>query len=126
MAHYAILDEDNIVTQVIVGKDENELDNEGNVVDWEKYYGGVRTSYNTVANQHLNGGTPFRGNYAQVGGTYDPYAQIFVPRKPYPSWWFDNETASWKAPTPDPTGNGKYYKWDEQNKAWKEYTISQA
>jgi len=119
MAHYAILDKDNIVIQVIVGKNENELDNDGNFVDWEEYYGGVRTSYNTFANQHLLGGTPFRGNYAGRGYKYDPNYNLFIPPKPFPSWWFDYEAAAWKAPIPDPTILGKdSYKWDEQNQQW--------
>lgn len=87
MAHYAFLDEENIVTQVIVGKDENEPDNDGNIVDWEQYYGDFvgqvckRTSYNTVANKHLLGGTPFRGNYGQIGWYYDSELDGFVIQK---------------------------------------------
>lgn len=74
MAHYAFLDEENIVTEVIVGKDEGE-------VDWEAYYAQTRglpasqcrrTSYNTVDGIHRLGGVPFRQNYAGVGYTFDP------------------------------------------------------
>jgi hypothetical protein len=67
VAHYAYLDSDNIVTQVIVGKDEGE-----GATDWEAYYGAVRTSYNTHGGVHANGGTPFRGNFAGIGYVYDP------------------------------------------------------
>jgi hypothetical protein len=68
MAHYAFLDENNIVTEVIVGKHENE-----NNIDWEKYYENIRgqrckrTSYNTINGVHINGGTPYRMNYAGIG-----------------------------------------------------------
>ena len=82
MAHYAFLDENLLVTEVIVGKDEN------NDVDWEEYYGNIRnqdckrTSYNTVGNQHKLSGTPFRGNYAGVGYTYDETNDVFIAPKP--------------------------------------------
>ena len=71
MGHYAFLDENNIVTEVITGKDENEVV-EG-ISDWETYYGEFRgqvckrTSYNTYHNEHKLGGTPFRKNYAGIG-----------------------------------------------------------
>jgi hypothetical protein len=76
MAHYAFLDSNNIVTEVIVGKDENDGD-----IDWEAHYAEVRglpshsckrTSYNTKNGIHLEGGTPFRHNYAGIGFSFDP------------------------------------------------------
>jgi hypothetical protein len=82
MAHYAFLDDNNIVTEVIVGRDEDDLA-EG-VTSWEDYYGAVRgqrclqTSYNTQGGVHILGGTPFRGTYAGIGYTYDPVADVFV------------------------------------------------
>ena len=82
MAHYAFLDENNIVTEVIVGKDE------GGDTDWEVYYGNFRnqtckrTSYNTVGNEHTEDGTPFRGNYAGVGFTYDKINDVFIAPEP--------------------------------------------
>jgi hypothetical protein len=116
MAHYAILDENNIVTQIIVGKDENEPLPEG-FTTWEQYYGGVRTSYNTLNGVHLNGGTPFRKNYAGVGYTFDYVLDAFIPPKPYPSWVFNVNTCAWDAPTPSPEG---FYAWHEQSKTWVE------
>lgn len=86
MAHYAILDENNIVTKVIVGRDET--DTVAGISDWEAYYAHIlklsaervkRTSYNTHNGEHLLGGTPFRGNYAGIGYTYDPAIDEFVP-----------------------------------------------
>lgn len=85
MAHYAILNENNIVTSVIVGRDEN--DRTAGVSDWEAYYafklglpaGQVkRTSYNTLNGEHMLGGAPFRGTFACIGHTYDPVADVFV------------------------------------------------
>ena len=82
MAYYAFLDSNNIVTEVIVGKDE------GGDTDWEVYYGNIlgqtckRTSYNTVGNEHTDSGTPFRGNYAGVGFTYDKINDVFIAPEP--------------------------------------------
>ena len=73
MAHYAILDENNRVIQVFVGKNEGE-----DGIDWEEYYGAKRTSYNTQDGVHLNGGTPFRGTYAAIGMIYDPIKDEFT------------------------------------------------
>lgn len=115
MAHYAYLDEDGIVTQVIVGKDEGE-----DGVDWEQYYGAVRTSYNTHGGQHATGGTPFRGNFAGIGFTFDPDLGpdgAFIPPPPYPSWVLDPDTALWDAPVPYPN-DGNPYRWDEDTLSW--------
>ena len=127
MAHYAILDENNIVTQVIVGKDENELDNEGNVVDWEKYYGGLRTSFNTKENQHINGGVPLRGNYAGIGYYYDSQWDAFIPPQPFQSWKIDYTKFKWIPPISKPTvEDGFDYKWSEPNQEWIKLVIPQA
>ena len=98
MAHYAFLDKDNIVTEVIVGKDENE----GNT-NWELYYADVRgqvcrrTSYNTFEGKHINSGTPFRKNYAGIGYTFDVERDAFIPPKPENGTWIlDEETCNWK------------------------------
>jgi hypothetical protein len=125
MAHYAFLDNNNIVIQVIVGKDEDELDNENNVVDWEQHYGDFanqtckRTSYNTVNNQHLKGKEPFRGNYAQIGYSYDYDLDVFIPPKPYPTWILDYSTFQWIPPVPKPEAEiGYYWIWIESNQEW--------
>lgn len=102
MAHYAFIDENNIVTQVIVGRDENEIVN--GISDWEAYYSSVygqrclRTSYNTIAGEHSNGGIPFRKNYAGVGYIYDESRDAFIPPKPFESWIFNEEKCIWEAP----------------------------
>jgi len=118
MAHYAFLDENNIVTEVIVGK------NEGNF-DWEQQYGSFRgqackrTSYNTHGGVHSSGGTPFRKNYAGIGYTYRKDIDAFVPLKPFVSWLLNEQTAQWEAPVAMPDDGGMY-SWDEENQAWVE------
>lgn len=122
MAHYAFIDENNIVTQVIVGKDEDEAAPEPHA-DWESYYGELiggtclRTSYNTRANQHDLDGEPFRGNYAGIGFEYMPELDIFMPSKPFESWVLDEAAASWVAPVPMPE-DGEVYSWDEESGSW--------
>jgi hypothetical protein len=114
MAHYAYIDGDNVVTQVIVGKDEDEGD-----TDWEHYYGAVRTSYNTHGGQHATGGTPFRYNYAGIGYTFDPghgTHGAFIPPQPYPSWTLNADTTLWQPPTPMPAEG--MWSWDEDTLTW--------
>lgn len=123
MAHYAYLDTDNVVTQVIVGRDEGE-----GGVDWEAYYGARRTSYNTHGGQHANGGTPFRYNYAGIGYTFSDAPEwsaqggAFIPPQPFPSWTLNTDTALWDAPTPMPEEGGPYT-WDEDTTSWVESAI---
>jgi hypothetical protein len=123
MAHYAFLDENNIVTEVIVGKNEGE-DN----IDWEQHYGDFRnqvckrTSYNTNGGVHSNGGTPYRKNYAGIGYTYDEQKDAFIPPQPFPSWLLNEETCLWGSPVPYPTDN-KYYTWNEETTSWVEVEI---
>ena len=118
MAHYAFIDANNIVVNVIVGKDENE----GNI-DWEQHYGEVtglrclRTSYNTFEGTHLNGKEPFRKNYACIGYSYDEERDAFIPPKVYASWLFDENKCSWVAPIPYPN-DGLLYRWDEEQINW--------
>lgn len=119
MAHYAFLDDNNVVVNVIVGKDEGE-----DGVNWEERYGQImgltckRTSYNTKAGQHILGGQPFRKNYAGIGFVYLP-APIdgFAPPKPFESWTLNQDTCLWEAPTPYPE-DGKSYTWDESIMSW--------
>jgi hypothetical protein len=124
MAHYAFLNENNVVTEVIVGKDEEE-----DGVDWEMAYASFRgqsckrTSYNTRLGVHVTGGVPFRKNYAGIGYTYNADIDAFVPPKPFASWVLNNETAQWEAPVPMPEDAGtgeppKMYSWDEETTSW--------
>jgi hypothetical protein len=117
MAHYAFLDENNIVTEVIVGKNESE-----DGVDWEAHYGAFRgqtckrTSYNTYGNQHPNG-TPFRKNYAGIGYTYDAGRDAFISPQPFASWLLNEDSCVWNAPSPYPNDGG-LYQWDENSLSW--------
>jgi hypothetical protein len=121
MAHYAFLDENNIVTEVIVGRDEDDLA-EG-VTSWEDYYGAVRgqrcvqTSYNTYAGEHIADRIAFRGNYAGIGFEYREDLDAFIPPQPFPSWSLDEETFSWVSPEPFPEADG-FWVWDEESGAW--------
>ena len=120
MAHYAFLNMQNIVTEVIVGKDETE-----GPKNWEMHYGNIReqvckrTSYNTVAGEHTGGGTPFRKNYAGIGYTYDHARDAFIAPQPYASWELNNDKCVWEAPTEYPD-DGKQYTWNEDTKSWDE------
>lgn len=116
MAHYAFLDTNYIVTDVIVGRDESNF-------DWEAYYGGLRgmvckrTSYNTCGNVHTGGGTPFRKNYAGIGFSYNTDLDAFIPPQPYPSWLLNTDTGLWYPPVPYPD-DGNEYEWDEATQSW--------
>ena len=137
MAHYAFI-KDNLVTEVITGKDETETAPDG-FADWEEYYltkrpdqdACKRTSYNTNANAHGLGGTPFRGNYAGIGHTWDSTNEIFWPPQPYASWVKDIPSASWKSPIGDEPALTEEqisqntarthtwgYNWNEETQAW--------
>ena len=116
MAHYAFINENYIVTEVIVGKDESNF-------DWERHYGDIRgqlckrTSYNTIGGVHTTGGTPYRKNYAGIGYIYDPTLDAFYPPKPYNSWTLNTNSCLWEAPVAYPD-DGKMYIWNEDNIQW--------
>lgn len=125
MAHYARLDENNIVVSVFVGKDENDSG-----VYWEQYYCAKRTSYNTLGGvyydqttglPHEDQSKAFRKNYAGVGYTYDEQRDAFISPKPYASWVFNEESCQWYAPVPYPQDRKKYL-WDEVAISWVEQT----
>ena len=91
----------------------------------------IQTSYNTQGNQHKDGGTPFRGNYAGIGYEWDEDNQIFWPRKPYPSWVKDTSDAQWHSPigdapalTAEQTSQNEagthswFYVWNESGQSW--------
>jgi hypothetical protein len=112
MAHYAFLDENNVVTEVVTGRDENEVVD--GISDWESYYGDfrgqrcVRTSYNGN----------IRKNYAGIGFVYDDVRDAFIAPQPYPSWVLVEETCRWEPPAPYPE-DGLYYGWDEPSQSWQ-------
>jgi hypothetical protein len=111
MAHYAFLDGNNIVTEVIVGIDETELIEGFSTEEWYANFRGQvckRTSYNNN----------IRKQYAGIGFTYDADADVFVAPQPFPSWALDSNH-DWQAPTPMPN-DGKMYKWNESDLDWVE------
>jgi hypothetical protein len=124
MAHYAFLDENNIVTEVIVGIDETELIEGLNPEKWYENFRKQfckRTSYNTRAGQsEREGGVAFRKNYACIGMIYDENRDAFYwPQPPLASWILNEETCQWEPPTPYPT-DGLVYRWDEPTITWQE------
>ena len=118
MAHYSFLNMQNIVTEVIVGKDETD-----GPTNWEIHYGNIReqvckrTSYNTQGGVHSGGGTPFRKNYAGIGYTYDYARDAFIPPKPFDSWTLNENSCLWEAPVAYPD-DGQQYSWNEETTSW--------
>jgi len=121
MAHYALIDKGNIVTQVIVGQHESKD------YDWEDHYTkkyGVtckRTSYNMAGGIHKRDITPFRKNYAGIGFIYDDVRDAFIAPKPYESMLLNNTTCLWDYSVAKPT-DGKFYNWNEDTESWEEDT----
>jgi hypothetical protein len=117
LAHFAKLDENNVVIFVTVGRQEDD----GKEAELCARTGDVykQTSYNTHGGVHALGGTPLRKNYAGIGYTYDAGRDAFIPQRPYPSWVLDEFSCLWNAPVPYPT-DGKRYSWNEENLAWDE------
>ena len=125
MAHFAQLDENNVVTQVIVVdnkdcSDANGVEKESiGIAFCERLFGGnwKQTSYN--GNK--------RKNYAGIGYTYNADIDAFVPPKPFASWLLNNDTAQWEAPVPIPADSGtgeppKTYAWNEETLSWDDTT----
>jgi hypothetical protein len=117
MAHFAKLDENNVVVLVTVGRDEDN----GKEAELTARTGDVykQTSYNTRGGVHTLGGTPYRKNYAGIGYTYDIQRDAFIPPKLFPSWVLNESSCLWQAPIPMPTDN-KRYEWNETNQSWDE------
>ena len=117
MAHFAKLDDNNLVIDVNVVDNENLLDADGVeqeavgiafLVEWSGgYQSWKQTSYNNN----------FRKNYAGIGYTYDAQRDAFIPPKPFESWLLNEDTCLWDAPVPYPE-DGKYYRWDEPTLSW--------
>jgi hypothetical protein len=137
MAHYALMDENNIVVQVITGRNEDEVVD--GITDWEAHYAEVsglkckRTSYNTNGGVHHSGGVPYRITFAGIGMIYDENLDGFIYQQPYPSWILDTTTGKWDSPVPYPVTENPYtpdqeefwtyvqedvYVWNETNQSW--------
>ena len=111
MAHYAYLDENNIVVAVTVGKDETELIDG---LDTETYYA-QGTPYTVKRTSYNNN---IRKQYAGIGFYFDAINDVFIALSPYPSWSLD-QNFDWQPPTPKPE-DGKLYAWDEEALSWNE------
>lgn len=121
MAHFAEIDENNIVIRVLVV--EQEFINTGALGNPEKW---IQTSYNTHGGIHYDpntnepdDGTPLRKNYAGKGYTYDSVKDAFIPPKPYNSWKLNEDSCLWESPVPYPQDNKMYY-WNEEEENWFE------
>ena len=138
MAHFALLDDNNIVTYVTVIADSDAPTEEAGIAfikamwDSDSNMPGTdtvwkQTSYNTFAGKHRYRGTPFRKNYGNIGFTYDASRDAFIPPKPnFPSWVLDEDTCIWKPPVPfqedgkivDGNMPANNYTWDESTTSW--------
>ena len=114
MAHYAFLDENNIVTEVIVGIDETELIEE---LSPEIWYGNFRNQ--TCIRTSYNGN--IRKNYAGIGYSYDLDLDAFIPPKPFNSWLLNEDTCQWESPVayPSDVPEGAFYRWNEEIINWE-------
>ena len=121
MSHFAQIDSNNTVTQVIV-VEQDVIDTGlfGDPASW------IQTSYNTHGGVHTQGGTPLRKNYAGIGYTYDRERDAFIPPKPFPSWILNSQTCLWEAPVAMPVDGNKLFRWDEPTTSWIEFTTPQA
>ena len=136
MAHFAKLGANGKVIQVLTMDNDKMLNADG-VEDetvgqqWLEQHNNwpaqmwIQTSYNTAGNEHKLGGTPFRGNYAGIGYTWDEDDQIFWPKKPHASWIKDIPNARWVSPigehpalTEEEIADKKYYVWNEEGQSW--------
>lgn len=125
MAHYALLDNNNIVINVITGVDENiiQIDLDGTEIGgssqaWEQFYAS-RPWLNAASCKRTSYNKSIRANFAGVGFIYDPYFDVFIAPRPYPSWKLDYTTYQWHAPIPMPEPEEGYlWKWSEINLEW--------
>ncbi len=125
MAHFVEIDSKKQVIKVLVLEDKDTQDVNGDEVEsigakyLEDTFGGtwLRTSYNTIAGEHVKGGTPFRINYAGIGFIYDEAKDAFIPPQPFSSWTLNKNTCQWESPIEYPN-DGKDYTWNEDTKSW--------
>jgi hypothetical protein len=121
MAHYAFLDLNNIVTEVVTGVDEEvvQTDLDGTQVGgsseaWETFYGNIR---NQVCKRTSYNGN-YRKNYAGIGYKYDQERDAFIPPKPFNKWVLNEETCQWESPVPYPDDENQYV-WNDNKSEWE-------
>jgi hypothetical protein len=128
MAHFAILNTNNIVQQVVTVNNSVVINEQTGITFLKDLFNNpdliaVQTSYNTHGGIHYgqdgkpDGGIPFRGNYAGINDIYDITNDVFYAPQPYPSWTISAPTWQWQPPIPMPN-DGNRYKWDETTKSW--------
>ena len=142
MAHFAKISDANLVLQVLTLDDKDTLNEAGAETEsvgqayleqhnnWPAHLW-IQTSYTTRSNTHRKGGTPFRGNYAAIGMTWDSSNNIFWAPQPFPSWSKNTTTAQWESPAgPEPSLTAEQqnqneakthlweYTWNESTQAW--------
>jgi len=125
MAHFAKLDENNVVTHVSVVDNWNVVDGQGNEVEQIgiNYLKQIHGENTTWVQTSYNGN--MRKNYAGIGYTFDSERDAFIPPKPFDSWLLDEDTCQWNAPVPMPEDSGtgdppKFYTWNEETLSWDE------
>ena len=121
MAHFAKLGIGNVVEKIhVVSNDVATTEQAG--IDFLNNLYNTRdvfkqTSYNTFGGEHSLGGTPFRKNFATIGGRYDSSRDAFIPVQPYNSWTLNETTCQWEAPVAFPD-DGQSYSWNEETQQW--------
>ena len=121
MAHFAklgvgdIVEKIHVVSNDVATTEQAGIDFLNNLYNTRDVF--KQTSYNTYGGEHKLGGTPFRKNYATIGGTYDPSRDAFIPPKPHSSWVLNETTCQWESPVAKPEDDN-YYKWNEETKQW--------
>jgi len=131
MSHWAEIDNNNLVTRVLVGDNNDPNGDEGYQMLIENLGGTwVKTSYNAFAGKRRDPDTNeitdepgFRKNYAGIGFTYDSERDAFISPAPYASWILNEETCTWAAPTEMPVEEGKVFRWNEDTVSWETYDI---
>ena len=128
MAHFAKLGKGNIIERVEVVSNDIATTEQAGIDFLQNLYKDraiwKQTSFNTKGGAHKTGGTPFRKNYATIGGKYDQTRDAFIPPKPFESWILNETTCLWQAPIPEPEltqdqiDNNNYYTWNETNQTW--------
>lgn len=119
MSHWAEIDNDNVVVRVLSCDNDDPAGDEGHSYLINTFGGRwIQTSYNTLAGEHLLGGTPLRKNFAGIGMVYDEDLDAFVWPKPFESWTLDINTGHWVPPVPLPPLDGINRKWNEDSLQW--------
>jgi len=129
MAHYALINSDNIVVQVITGVDENVIQTDtdgtqvgGSTLAWEEFYAS-RPQFKGLTCKRTSYNESIRANYAGIGYKYDPDFDVFISPQPFPSWKLNYTTYKWEAPIPMPDNiEGYLWKWSEINLEWIKVT----